>query len=53
VAGVQAAKSADMRVIALTTTRPREDLTHADLIIDSLADLKPDDFINLIEDSNP
>jgi beta-phosphoglucomutase family hydrolase len=53
VAGVQAAKNAGMCVIALTTTRPRKDLTEADLITDSLADLKPDDFINLIENSNP
>jgi beta-phosphoglucomutase len=52
VAGVQAAKSAGMHVIALTTTRPREDLTEADLVANSLADLKPDDFINLIENSN-
>jgi HAD superfamily hydrolase (TIGR01509 family) len=53
VAGVQAAKSAGMCVIALTTTRPRKDLTQADRIIDSLNQLKPDDFINLIENSNP
>ena len=52
VAGVQAAKSAGMSVIALTTTRPRKDLTQADLIADSLNQLKPDDFINLIENPN-
>jgi len=49
VAGVQAARNAGMRVIALTTTRPRKDLTEADLVADSLADLKPDDFANLVE----
>ncbi|MHC4620543.1 MAG: HAD family hydrolase, partial [Planctomycetota bacterium] len=36
VAGIDAAKSAGMSVIALTTTRPRTDLQHADLIVDSL-----------------
>ncbi|MHC4624314.1 MAG: HAD family hydrolase [Planctomycetota bacterium] len=51
VAGVQAAKSAGMSVIALTTTRPRKELHQADLITDSLNHLKPDDFINLIENS--
>jgi beta-phosphoglucomutase len=49
VAGVQAAKSAGMSVIALTTTRPREDLTEADLVTDSLRELEADDFIKLIE----
>ncbi|HUT29439.1 MAG TPA: HAD family phosphatase [Sedimentisphaerales bacterium] len=53
VAGVQAARNAGMRVIALATTRPRKDLTEADLVADSLADLTPDDFINLIEDPTP
>jgi beta-phosphoglucomutase len=49
VAGVQAAKNARMAVIALTTTRTCKDLAHADLIADSLNQLTPDDFINLID----
>lgn len=52
VAGIQAAKTAGMSVIALTTTRPRKDLTQADLVAESLAELKPDDFIGLIDPSN-
>jgi beta-phosphoglucomutase len=49
VAGVQAAKSAGMSVIALTTTRPREELHQADLVADSLRQLEADDFIKLTE----
>ncbi|HUW20269.1 MAG TPA: HAD family phosphatase [Sedimentisphaerales bacterium] len=52
-AGVQAAKKAGMTVIALTTTRPRKDLQQADLIVDSLSELKAQNFINLINNLNP
>jgi beta-phosphoglucomutase len=53
VAGVQAAKSAGMSVISLTTTRPRKDLTPADLIVNSLSELKAQNFINLINNLSP
>ena len=48
VQGVQAGKSAGMSVVAVTTTRQRNDLLQADLIVDSLDELKPDDFIKLL-----
>jgi HAD superfamily hydrolase (TIGR01509 family) len=44
VAGIQAAKAAGMPVVAVTTTRPREDLQQADLIRDSLLQVRPEDF---------
>jgi HAD superfamily hydrolase (TIGR01509 family) len=37
-AGLHAAKAAGMRAIGVTTTRPAEDLTDADLIVDSVAE---------------
>ena len=49
VQGVQAAKAAAMPVIAVTTTRSREDLKQADLIVESLERLKAHDFLNLLE----
>ncbi|MFA5251353.1 MAG: HAD family phosphatase [Phycisphaerae bacterium] len=50
VAGIEAAKAAKMAVIALTTTRSRSDLTkaNADLIFDSLAELKPETIVKLL-----
>jgi beta-phosphoglucomutase family hydrolase len=42
--GVQAAQAAGMRVVAVTTTRSREELSSADRVVDSLAELKADDF---------
>ena len=48
VQGVQAGKTAGMAVIAVTTTRQRKDLLQADLIVDSLDELKTDDFIKLL-----
>lgn len=36
-AGVSAAKAANMKCLAVTTTNPREKLSHADLVVDSLA----------------
>jgi len=38
-AGIQAAKAAGMKAIAITTTHPREELKDADLIIDNLGEL--------------
>ena len=48
VQGVQAAKKAGMKVVAVCTTRVREDLEEADLIVDSLGELKADDFLKLL-----
>lgn len=48
VPGVQAGKAAGMRVVAVTTTRRRQDLAQADRIVDSLADLKASDFLSLL-----
>lgn len=44
VAGVEAAKRAGMRCIALATSRPRRALAEADMVVDSLDDLAPDTF---------
>jgi HAD superfamily hydrolase (TIGR01509 family) len=41
-AGLQAARTAGLRTIALTTTSPRHALAGADLVVDSLAALTPD-----------
>jgi HAD superfamily hydrolase (TIGR01509 family) len=51
VQGIEAAKAAAMRVVALTTTRSREDLLQADLIVDSLAELTARDFAALLMQS--
>ena len=48
VQGVQAAKKAGMKVVAVCTTRGREDLEEADLIVESLGELKADDFLKLL-----
>jgi beta-phosphoglucomutase len=48
VQGVEAGKAAGMAVVAVTTTRNREDLQQADLIVDSLAELKAENFGNLL-----
>lgn len=45
VAGVEAAKAAHMKSIAVTNTHPRESLSQADLIVDSLEQVD----INMIE----
>ncbi len=47
VPGVQAARAAGMPVVAVTTTRQREDLAQADRVVDSLSDLKASDFLAL------
>jgi beta-phosphoglucomutase-like phosphatase (HAD superfamily) len=46
--GIEAANRAGMRSVALTGTTTREQLASADLIIDSLRELKPDTFRALI-----
>jgi len=48
VAGVQAGKAAGMAVVAVTTTRRREELAEADRIVDSLAELWAGDFARLL-----
>ena len=48
VQGVAAGKAAGMAVVAVTTTREREELGEADLIVDSLAELKAEDFEKLL-----
>jgi len=45
VVGVQAGKAAGMKVIAITTSFPREKLGEADLIIDSFSELSVDRLI--------
>ncbi|MBW2000297.1 MAG: HAD family phosphatase [Deltaproteobacteria bacterium] len=50
-AGVKAARSAGCAVIAFTGTAPREYLLEADLVVDSLRDLTPDDFLRLVSTS--
>jgi HAD superfamily hydrolase (TIGR01509 family) len=46
--GVQAAKAAGMPVVAVTTTRSRAELAHADRVVDSLAELSAEDFVRLL-----
>ncbi len=46
IAGVEAAKNAGMTAFAVTTTRPSEDLVKADLIVNSLKELKAADFLD-------
>jgi beta-phosphoglucomutase len=48
VQGVEAGKAAGMAVVAVTTTRNREDLKQADSIVDSLRQLKAEDFARLL-----
>ncbi|MBN1215543.1 MAG: HAD family phosphatase [Candidatus Lokiarchaeota archaeon] len=47
--GIEAAKKARMKCIALTTTHERSKLTQADLIINSLLDIDSNDIIQLIK----
>jgi beta-phosphoglucomutase len=46
--GVEAGKNAGMAVVAVTSTRKRDELGLADIIVDSLAELNADDFKNLL-----
>jgi len=50
VPGIQAGKAAGMAVVAITTTRKRRDIKDADMIVDSLTELRADVFINLLMD---
>ena len=44
IVGVEAARRAGMRCLAVTNTHPAEKLAGATLVVDSLADLDPDDW---------
>jgi len=46
--GVQAGKAAGMPVVAVTTTRTREELSLADRVVDSLAELTAEDFLSVL-----
>ncbi len=48
VAGVAAARKAGMHSLAVTTTNPRESLTEADLIVDTLEAVTADDLDRLL-----
>lgn len=48
VAGVEAAKRGGMKAIAVTTTHPRERLEHADIVVDSIADVTVEMIESLI-----
>jgi HAD superfamily hydrolase (TIGR01509 family) len=46
--GVEAGKAGGMRVVAVTTTRTRQELSLADRVVDSLAELDAKDFLALL-----
>ncbi len=48
VAGVESGKAAGMKVVAVTTTRKREDLNQADVVVDSLAEISVEDIAKLL-----
>jgi len=48
VQGIEAGKAAGMPVVAVTTTRSRDDLRSADIIVDSLTQLDARQFVELI-----
>jgi len=52
VQGIEAGKAAGMPVVAITTTRKRADLTKADIVVDSLAELRAEDFVKLLIDES-
>jgi beta-phosphoglucomutase len=47
VAGVQAAKAAGMKCVAVTTTNPAEKLTDADLVLNNLGEMMTDHILGL------
>ncbi len=49
IAGIQAAKNAGMKVIALATTYPREELSEADLIINDFSEIDLEKISSLFE----
>jgi beta-phosphoglucomutase len=53
VAGIEAARAAGMPVVAVTSTRPPEDLAHANRIVRSLTELAASDFLRLLGADGP
>ncbi len=47
--GIESALRAGMKVVAITTAHPREDLCHADLVVDHFAALSYDIFRTLLD----
>jgi beta-phosphoglucomutase-like phosphatase (HAD superfamily) len=47
--GIEAARRAGMASIALTGTTTRDELAHADLVVDRLRELTPSTISRLIE----
>lgn len=47
--GIEAGKAAGMLVIALTTTRKREELTQADVIVNGIYELHAKDFVKILK----
>ncbi|MCG8450479.1 MAG: HAD family phosphatase [Pirellulales bacterium] len=47
-AGIEAANRAEMTSIALTGTATRDQLAHADLVVDSLRELSPKVIVKLL-----
>jgi beta-phosphoglucomutase len=50
--GVQAGQAGGMVVVAVTTTHKREQLAHADYVVDGLADLRAADFLRLLQNGS-
>jgi len=48
--GVQAGKAAGSKVIGITTTHPKEELSHCDLVIDDFVGLTTEKLVALIQD---
>ncbi|MBT8353684.1 MAG: HAD-IA family hydrolase, partial [Desulfofustis sp.] len=42
--GVEAARRGGMKCVAVCTTHPKDDLQDADIVVDRLADLNPNDI---------
>jgi beta-phosphoglucomutase len=55
IAGIEAAKAAKMAIITLTSTRKRSELekANADLIFDTLYEIKPDTILKLLANQAP
>jgi len=53
VVGVTAAKKGGMRAVAVTNTHPRESLSEADLVVDSLKELTVNTLENLLHNTAP
>jgi len=47
--GVEAARAAGMAVVAVTTTRKRQELAEADMVVDNLGQLNAEDFARLLK----